>query len=242
MKGRLFTAVTIVLSAAFAAWGGEAGPGIIYPANSAVGVKQAVKDKVAAELNAPGRVVESVEVFLPGAVKIPAGADSLEVTMPSLNRTGDRIYATITLKKGETAIGRISATATARVTLSAVVAAREIKRNAIIAPDDVRVEKLTVGGEFDRFANDVADVAGKLAERAIKTNAPVRPEWLSTPRLVNTGDTVSIIAGKGALQISVTGQAKQAGDMGDRIRVVNAESGRQLSAKITGPAEVTVEF
>ena len=60
--------------------------------------------------------------------------------------------------------------------------------------------------------------------------------------LVRSGEAVTITVRAGGLQVQTRGVAAQAGRLGDVIRVVNADSGRRVSARVVGPAAVEVQY
>ena len=80
------------------------------------------------------------------------------------------------------------------------------------------------------------------ADRNIRAGAILRLNQLSWPKMVRAGDVVSVVARSGAMVITVTGEAKQDGNRGEWIKVTNIESKKTISARVTGPGEVKVEF
>jgi flagella basal body P-ring formation protein FlgA len=59
--------------------------------------------------------------------------------------------------------------------------------------------------------------------------------------LVKRGQEVIVTAGEGqGFQISLRAEALQDGGLGEQIRLKNSESGRSLSAVVTGPSEAKV--
>jgi len=59
------------------------------------------------------------------------------------------------------------------------------------------------------------------------------------PHLVRRGHPVELIYVRPGLRISALGVAQEDGALGDLVRVMNAESRRQLQGVVSGPGEVS---
>ena len=64
----------------------------------------------------------------------------------------------------------------------------------------------------------------------------------ASPPLVRRGDIVKIVASSGPMIITATGMVKQQGCKGEMVRVVNTDSNRIITARVTGPGAVEVSF
>ncbi|MBI5816301.1 MAG: flagellar basal body P-ring formation protein FlgA [Nitrospinae bacterium] len=210
--------------------------------NFAAWLKEAVKEKVMAKLSGAGREVGDVEVTVPENVRAPEDFDAYDISIPSQNRKGEKIHANIAFLKNGRAVMRIAAAARVDMTMNAVVAARDLKHGAIIEEEDLRIEKVSIGAEFEKIVTDPAKIVGKQSARNLKAGAPLRLDHVSQKKMISAGETVTIVAGNATIRVSTPGKAKQDGDKGDWIKVVNMDSGKSLNAKVSGPGEVTVEF
>jgi flagella basal body P-ring formation protein FlgA len=65
---------------------------------------------------------------------------------------------------------------------------------------------------------------------------------ISLPPLVKRGDIVKIVANTGIMTITATGMVKQKGRKGEMVRVMNTDSNRIVTARVTGPGAVEVDF
>lgn len=211
------------------------------PANFAASVKSAVREKLETELSKPGRVLESVDVAMPEKLK-QEDFESMDVTLQSLSPSGDRAFVTVSFKKNGKLTSRLNLSAALKISVDTFVAARDLKRGMDITPNDIRTERAPAGPWFEKYAVNLEDLVGKQMDRNIKEGTPIRLDQVSRPKMVNSGDSVTIIAQKGSLKISATGKARQDGELGEWIKVSNVDSSKILTAKVTGPGEVAVEF
>ena len=62
------------------------------------------------------------------------------------------------------------------------------------------------------------------------------------PPLVKRGDMVVIVAEAEGLKVTAIGEVKSAGRLGERVKVVNLDSDKRLSARVMDNKTVKVEF
>jgi flagella basal body P-ring formation protein FlgA len=65
------------------------------------------------------------------------------------------------------------------------------------------------------------------------------PRDLGPPHMVRRGHPVELIYARPGLRITALGVAQEDGTLGDLVRVINAESRRQLQGVVSGPGEVS---
>jgi flagella basal body P-ring formation protein FlgA len=238
MYAKGLSAVVVCAILAFGVAGGEVKTD---PANFAASVKSAVREKLETELSGPGKCVESVDVSMPEKFK-KADFDSMSVDVQSVSPSGDRAFVTVSFKKDGKLISRLNLSAALKLSVDTYVAARDLKRGMEITQADVRAERAPAGPWFEKYAVKAEDLLGKRVDRNLKEGSPIRLDQVARPKMVTSGDAVTITAKKGSLVISASGKARQDGEMGELIKVSNVDSSKILTVKVTGPGEVLVEF
>ena len=137
-----------------------------------------------------------------------------------------------------TAIGY--ATAIVTVTAACARAARPIAAGAVLEDDDL----VEAAGELDdaplQRLPPAAALLGGRARRALPEGELLLAALVAAPRLVQTGDTVTIRLRAEGVEVETRGIATQGGGPGDSIRVVNAATRRALTARVVGRGEVEV--
>ena len=86
------------------------------------------------------------------------------------------------------------------------------------------------------------DIKGQRARRNIGPRTVLRKDQIEFPPAVKKGDRVLIVAQSGGLRITTTGEVKNAGKVGDRIRVQNLDSNKTLFARVIDARTVQVDF
>jgi flagella basal body P-ring formation protein FlgA len=125
-----------------------------------------------------------------------------------------------------------------RATLSARVAvmAQDVPAGRPLADEDVLLERHEVPslGEAISAPQDVVGLSGK---RALRSGEVLRMALLTAPLLVKRGDAVRIVARREQIEVSMAGEALDAGARGATIRVRNP-NGTVLRTRVTGAATV----
>lgn len=210
--------------------------------NFAARLRALIEKKLHEELSGPGRRVEEVRAVVPDRYGEPEGYDAIEIRLPSQSRRGNSVFVTATFKRGGRDIARINVLASVSVSLEAAVASRDLKRGEVIRPGDVEIERIDAGAGYSGYVTSLSHAIGKELDVNVKAGEPLLSNRLGVPKLVRTGDIVTIVASSGPMRITALGRAGQDGGEGDWIRVVNIDSNKTINAKVTGPGQVGVEF
>ena len=124
----------------------------------------------------------------------------------------------------------------AQVSARIAVMASELPAGKVLADEDVLLERHDIASISDSIA-DPLEAVGMSAKRALRTGEILRKGLLSAPTLVKRGEPVRIVARREEIEVSMAGEALDAGARGDAVRVRNA-SGTVIRARVTGAATV----
>ena len=123
-----------------------------------------------------------------------------------------------------------------------VVSNRPLKRNDVIAEEDVRLEKMNLAELSPNVITDPREVIGKRTKRVIEPGTPLRVNSLEMPPLVKRGDLVTIVAESEVLKITTQGVVTESGCKGDMVRVINTSSRKELYATVRDSRTVAIDF
>lgn len=183
----------------------------------------------------------SVEVTEIDLALTPGEADGpwVEAKPDPVARLGQPIRVTLVAEGGRSA----RAVVTMRVVADYVVARRAIGRAHTVTTEDVDAVRGELVGTPLRPMPGLADVVGGRALRPIDAEAPVLSGYVLAPRVVDPGDTITVVVRSGAVVVSATFTAADGGGVGDIIRVSNPDTRRFIKARIVerGLAEVVYE-
>jgi flagella basal body P-ring formation protein FlgA len=115
------------------------------------------------------------------------------------------------------------------------VSSQSLKRGTTLQAGMFKQIELPVPAYENRLVGDERDMLNMELLRDLPANTPLRLQDLKASTMVKRGQQVLVAVGEGkGFLITVRAEAQQDGTLGDQIRLKNPESGRFLSAVITG--------
>ncbi len=143
-----------------------------------------------------------------------------------------------TLSAAPQAGSKPASVAAAEPTRQVVVVTTNLQAGQVLQPEHLKLEKLDAEKISKSHYLDLTGLEGQELVRAIRAGEALRVTDLRQATLVRRGDLVGMTVGSPAsFQISVKAEALQDGKLGEQIRLRNTESGRTLSAIVTGKGQ-----
>ncbi len=175
-------------------------------------------------------------------IDLPTGKLSYRI-VPNRNEDylGSTILALHLFVDGEP-VRKVWVTAMISVMADVVTVVRPMGKHQHIEPADLSVDRRDRVDLPSDAVSRIEDALGNRTTRMIYPNSVLQSSMLAAPPLVRRGDIVKIIANSGSMTISATGLVKQQGCKGEMIRVMNTDSNRIITARVTGAGAVEVDF
>ncbi len=123
-----------------------------------------------------------------------------------------------------------------------VVTRRKLRRLDIVEADDVTLEMIRTRNQRRRYENDPEAVIGKRLIQSLGKGVPVRVDQLELAPLIRRGDRVTMVFKSEGLKILTTGEAKQDGNLGETIKVVNLDSKKMVFGEVLNSGDVGVNL
>jgi len=108
--------------------------------------------------------------------------------------------------------------------LDVLVLRRAVTRGEILGPADVVAQKRQVASLSSPYVGRVADLVGRPTRRPLPEGTPVTAEALSAALLIKRGQTVTLTAATGGIEIRAAGRALADASASQRLRVQNLDS------------------
>jgi flagellar basal body P-ring formation protein FlgA len=209
---------------------------------TATAVRQLVEDDLRRRLgaDASGLVLRTVE--LPAPIRIPTGAWDGHVVLPPgaglVGRTRVQLDVTVDGQPARSTwitldVGRLA---------DVVVVTRSIAMGEVVTADAIALDRQDLSTLPRDIVTDPAVVVGRTARTALVAYTALRAAHVGTGAAVKRGDTVQLVAERGALRITALGEAKQDGAQGERVAVMNRASGKLVTGRVLAANMVAVEF
>lgn len=121
------------------------------------------------------------------------------------------------------------------VTRMVWVSSQFLKRGTTMQPNMFKVVEQVVPAHETRFVNDERELTHTELLRDLPANTPLKLQDLKPSAMVKRGQQVTVAVGEGkGFLITVKAEAQQDGLLGEQIRLKNPESGRSITAVVTG--------
>lgn len=212
------------------------------PATTEQRIEAAAREQLAEQASRAGWVEPVFEITVvkgsrPTPVcSAPVEVEAIEVRSPSRMR----FAAVCPGAEG----WRFEAVVRAIVSAKVLVSAVDLPSGRPLAEADLTLERRNITATPDALS-ELPSAVGMASRRAIRTGDVVRKSALAVAVLVRRGDAVRISAHSGSVQVTVGGEALEAGGRGDVIQVRNVANGSVIRARVTAfgtvePAEMDV--
>jgi flagella basal body P-ring formation protein FlgA len=122
----------------------------------------------------------------------------------------------------------------ARIDTPQPVIVRPISAQSRVLADDVEWRMTPQQGTHDVLTS-LDSIQGMVAKRDLEPGTILSPDVLYMPIYVRRGDAVVVRATSGAVTVSATMRAREAGKFGDSIVVEHLSGGGSTTARVVGP-------
>jgi flagella basal body P-ring formation protein FlgA len=174
---------------------------------------------------------------LPERFPVPTSAHRVVVHFRAEETFLRRVHAEIELVTPGAKLPRIrrSGSVNLSVRVPVVVTAVDLRRGALLRPDNLELKVRDLGGLPRNVVRDLDHATGLQLDRGLPAATPLVPGYLRHEPLVKRGDFVSVRAGGLGLSVRLEARALEAGALGEMIRFENPRTRHRFRAEITGP-------
>ena len=120
-----------------------------------------------------------------------------------------------------------------------VVMAQPVERGMLVRKSDVELRSQKGRVPF-RALRSLEQAVGMVARQSLRAGMLLQENFLQKPRLVERGETVTVFARTGGIQVRTYAVAKQDGGLGDLIQVETVDRRERYMARVTGLRELDV--
>ncbi|WP_319409774.1 flagellar basal body P-ring formation chaperone FlgA [uncultured Desulfosarcina sp.] len=205
-------------------------------------IQRAVEMAIRSRMPWKNEDVTISDINLDETLQLPVGKLTYQI-LPSRNEDylGQTILALHLFVDGEP-VRKVWVNATISVMADVVTVVRPLGKYAVIELADLSLERRDLSGLSSDTVSRIEDVLGNRTTRMIYPQTVLQANMVASPPLVRRGDIVKIVANTGPMIITATGVVKQQGCKGEMVRVMNTDSNRIITARVTGPGAVAVDF
>jgi flagella basal body P-ring formation protein FlgA len=178
----------------------------------------------------------------PNSLMIPNRPYSYKVLQPAKSTYLGTVPLNVVFEVYGQSVRKVSVIVKISVETTVVVVQKPLNRNQIINRDDVVVVSMDMADLPSNYISTTEDVVGKRTIRTMNPKEVFRTDIIEHPLMVKKNDKVSIVAESQTIRITAMGEVRESGAKGDRIRVVNVNSNKEIFGRVLDSKTVQVEF
>lgn len=201
-----------------------------------------VRETIVKEDLFKGRRANIKEVRIDSNLVVPVGTISYRVEFPEKRMRSSQIPFSVSVFTDGKHYRKIWGTLVAEIFQEVIVLKHSMRRYQRITPEDIELMDVS----HNRIPNNAItrdqDIVGKRVIKSLLSGTILRNDIVEMPPLVNRGDIVTIVASSGALQVTALGKVKNKGRKGDRIRVVNVDTHKEIHGLVVDAKTVQIAF
>ena len=137
---------------------------------------------------------------------------------------------------------RVYATIDIELMTYVVVSTRPLRRNHTITDVDIKTIQMDLGDLPSNVIVRKEDVLGKKLIRSVDTGNVLRKDLIDIPPMVNRNDIVMMVAESNSFRITAIGESQEDGNEGERVRVLNLDSKKEVYARVLDSNSVKIDF
>ena len=119
---------------------------------------------------------------------------------------------------------------------------KALPKGSPISVDDLGTKETYVGDTELIYPKSMPDVIGKILKKDVAAGTILTTPILDSPQVIRRGETVFIVSENRQLLVRTKGKAEESGKVGQKIRVRNLSSDREVVGRVAGDGTVVVEF
>lgn len=197
-------------------------------------IEQAARAELERQMAASGLTEPQIEVAVVAARPTPPCSQPVAVEAADTRSPQRMRYVA---RCPDTPGWRYDYVVRARVSAMVAIAAAPVAANEALTDVQVTIERRDISNIADPISNP-ADAVGQMSRRMLRPGDILRSGQLSSPVLVKRGDAVTMVARRDGIEVSMAGEALDAGGKGIVVRVRNAGSGQVVRMRVAGPGTV----
>ncbi len=119
---------------------------------------------------------------------------------------------------------------------------RALPKGSPVSADDVGSRETYISENELVYPNELKEIIGKVLRKDVASGAVLTTLILDSPQVVRRGEMVTIVGENRQLVVRTKGKAEDSGRVGEKIRVKNLSSDREVVGRVADDGTVVVEF
>jgi flagella basal body P-ring formation protein FlgA len=173
---------------------------------------------------------------------LPPGLFSSSVIISERGHQGGNIAVTILFLVNGQEIKRLRITARVDIYADVVAAGHYLKKHREIKEQDLQIVNRNISILPHDVVTEIKEVLGKRTTLSVNSNEILRIGMVEVPPLMKKGDRVILLVENQHFRITTPGEVKEEGRRGDRVKLVNLSSKKEVYGRVLDANTVQIDF
>jgi len=175
-------------------------------------------------------------------IGLPAGVISCDILLSEQARRGGAISVLLIFRTNGREVGKTRVNARVDIYTDVIVSAHYMGKHHEVQAKDVQWVSRSLSLLPQDYLGEMKEVVGKRVTIAVNRGEVLRAGIVEEPPLLRKGDRVKVLVENHHIKITTIGEVREEGRRGDRIRLVNLSSRKEVSGRIIDEHTVRVDF
>jgi flagella basal body P-ring formation protein FlgA len=175
-------------------------------------------------------------------VVLPPGLFSFKVIVSERGHQGGNIPATILFQVNGQEIKCLRVTARVDIYADVVATRHYLKKYHEIKEQDLQMVNRNISLLPHDVVTEFKEVLGKRTTLSANNNEIIRIGMVEVPPLIKKGDRVILLVENQDFRITTLGEVREEGRRGDRVRLVNLSSKKEVYGRVLDANTVQIDF
>ena len=182
------------------------------------------------------------DILVPKDITAPTGDISYKVKFPENRSVASTIPVSVSVFVDGVYYRKVWATLKAEVLQEVVVLKHAMRRHQRITAENIKRISINLADVPQNAITADQDIFGKRVTKSLLPGTVLRTDTIELPPLIKRGDVVILKAASEVLQVTALGQAKSNGQQGERIKIVNIDTKKELYGYVVDAKTVRIVF
>lgn len=118
------------------------------------------------------------------------------------------------------------------------VVIKRLRKGSALSEENLAKQWVSITKNRGTYITSTDKLIGKTLRRTLLSGQPVPRSYISRDLIIRAGDEVKVVIEQNGVQVQVTGEAREDGAKGERIKVYSNETRRKYEGKIIRPGVI----
>ena len=175
-------------------------------------------------------------------IAAPRGTLTCEIGLPAQAVRGGNVSGFMNFRAGGEEWKKIRFSARVDIYADVLVARHYLKKHQEIQREDIQVENRNIANLPPDLLTLEKEIVGKRTLLSVNRSEVLRESMVEIPPVVKKGDRVLLLVENAVFRITTVGEVKESGRRGDRVKLINLSSKKEVLGRVLDANTVQVDY